>query len=91
MDKGEDFLYDLIYEKLNPIIEKIEAEFQQTEEYRVKKEQVAILRAHREAEATFETEYGQGEYRYCYDVFGTLRNSAYLEDLKVRKKVQEEY
>lgn len=25
------------------------------------------------------------------DVFGTLRNPAYLDDLKVRKKVQEEY
>lgn len=91
MDKGEDFLYDLIYEKLNPVIEKIEAEFQQTEEYRAKKEQEAILREHREAEAAFEKEYGQCEYRYCYDVFGTLRNPTYLEELKVKKKAQEEY
>lgn len=91
MDKEEDFLYDLIYEKLNPIIEKIEAEFQQTEEYKVKKEQEVILAAHRTAEAAFEKDYGQGEYKYCYDVFGTLRNPAYLEELKVKKKVQEEY
>lgn len=91
MDKEEDFLYDLIYEKLNPIIEKIEAEFQQTEEYKVKKEQEAILATHRTAEVAFEKEYGQGEYKYCYDVFGTLRNPAYLEELKVKKKVQEEY
>ncbi|MFM9535507.1 hypothetical protein [Lysinibacillus sp. IITD104] len=91
MDKEEDFLYDLIYEKLNPIIEKIEAEFQQTEEYRAKKEQEAILRAHREAEAAFEKEYGQGEYQYCYDVFGALRNPTYLEELKVKKKAKEEY
>ncbi|MGA3676002.1 hypothetical protein [Lysinibacillus agricola] len=90
-DKEEDFLYDLIYEKLNPIIEKIEAEFHQTEEYKVKREQEAILMAYREVEAAFEKEYGQGEYRYCYDIFGTLRNPAYLEELKVKKKVQEEY
>lgn len=91
MDKEEDFIYDLIYEKLNPIIEKIEAEFQQTEEYKVKKEQEAILATHRTAEVAFEKEYGQGEYKYCYDVFGTLRNPVYLEELKVKKKVQEEY
>ncbi|MFJ7840344.1 hypothetical protein ACIQXG_12865 [Lysinibacillus sphaericus] len=91
MGIDEDTFHELINAKLEPLIEHIELEFQQTEEYRVKKEQEAILRAHREAEAAFEKEYGQGEYRYCYDVFGTLQNSDYLEELKARKKVQEEY
>jgi len=69
---------------------QIEQEFQQTEEYKVKKEQEAILAAHRTAEAAFNKEYDQGEYEYCYDLFGTLRNPVYLEELKFKKKVEEE-
>ncbi|WP_068985157.1 hypothetical protein [Lysinibacillus xylanilyticus] len=91
MGIDEDTFHEMINAKLEPLVEQIELEFQQTEEYRVKKEQEAILRAHREAEAAFERVYGQGEYRYCYDIFGTLQNPAYLEELKVKKKVQEEY
>ena len=84
-------IYDLIDEKLEPLLEQIEQEFQQTEEYKVKKEQEAVLAAHRAAEAAFNKEYGQDEYKYCYDVFGILRNPDYLEELKARKKTQEEY
>lgn len=87
----EDTFHKMINAKLEPLIEEIEQEFQQTEEYKVKKEQEAILAAHRSAEAAFNKEYGQGEYEYCYDVFGTLRNPTYFEELKVKKKVQEEY
>ncbi|MCS1381897.1 hypothetical protein NXZ75_06805 [Lysinibacillus sphaericus] len=82
--------HKMINAKLEPLIEKIEQEFQQTEEYKVKKEQEAILAAHRTAEAAFNKEYGQGEYEYCYDLFGTLRNPVYLE-LKFKKMVEEEY
>lgn len=35
--------------------------------------------------------YGQGNYKYCYDVFGNLRNPSYLEKLKQEKVYQEEY
>lgn len=89
--KEEEFIYDLIYEKLNPIIEIIEKEFQQTEEYKAKKEHQAIFKKHREAERAFEDIYGSDTYRYCYDIFGELRNPEYLEKLKVDRKVQEEY
>ncbi len=91
MGIDEDTFHKMINAKLEPLVGQIELEFQQTEEYRVKKEQEAILKAQREAEVAFEKEYGQGEYRYCFDVFGTLRNPDYLEELKVKKKVQEEY
>ncbi|KOP72410.1 hypothetical protein AMS59_15885 [Lysinibacillus sp. FJAT-14745] len=91
VDMSEEVIYQIINEKLDLLIAKIEEEFQQTEEYKVKKEQKAILDAHRATEVVFEKEYGSDEYRYCYDVFGTLRNPAYLEELKVRKKAQEEY
>jgi len=87
----EDTFHELVHTKLEPLREQIEREFQLTEEYKVKKEHEAILAAHRTAEVAFEKEYGQDEYKYCYDVFGTLRNPAYLEELKVKKKVQEEY
>lgn len=87
----EDTFHELVHTKLEPLREQIEREFQRTEEYKAKKEQEAILVAHRTAEVAFEKEYGQDEYKYCYDVFGTLRNPAYLEELKVKKKVQEEY
>lgn len=91
MGIDEDTFHKMINAKLEPLVEQIEVEFQQTEEYRVKKEQETILRAHREAEAAFNKEYGEDEYRYCFDAFGTLRNPDYLEELKVKKKVQEEY
>jgi len=91
MGIDENTFHKMINAKLEPLIEKIEQEFQQTEEYKVKKEQEAILAAHRTAEAAFNKEYGQGEYEYCYDVFGTLRNSVYLEELKFKKKMEEEY
>lgn len=91
MDKEEDFLYDLIYEKLNPVIEKIEAEFQQTEEYKVKKKHDKILETHRKVQKAFEDLYGEDTYRYCYDVFGELRNPEYLEKVIADKKIRDEY
>lgn len=87
----EEMIYDLIYKKLDPIIEKVVAEFQQTEEYKVKQEQDRILTLHEARRIKFEAEYGQGEYQYCYDVFGNLRNPEYLEQLKAQKKAKEEY
>ncbi|MED3799129.1 hypothetical protein P4604_17275 [Lysinibacillus capsici] len=77
MSIDEDTFHEMINAKLEPLAKQIESEFQQTEEYKVKKEKEAILMAHREAEVAFEKEYGEGEYKYCYDVFGTLRNPDY--------------
>lgn len=86
-----DQIYDMIYKKLDPIIEQVEAEFQQTEEYKVKKEQDKILTIHSARKIEFEQEYGSDTYKYVYDVFGNLRNSEYLEQLKAQKKASEEY
>lgn len=89
MDETE--LYNLIYKKVNPLLDELHAEFEATEEYKVKQEQKAFLDAHRAREYEFEQDYGEGTYKYCYDVFGELRNSEYLEQLKHEKRVQEEY
>lgn len=91
MDIGKEEIYDMIYKKLDPIIEEVEAEFQQTEEYKAKQEQERLLTLHEARRIEFEEEYGQGEYKYCYDVFGKLRNPEYLEQLKVQKRASEEY
>lgn len=66
---------------------QIEFGFQQTEKFKVKIQQRAILEGHRAVESAFKKEYGQCEYRYCSDVFGTLSNPAYLDELMVKKKV----
>lgn len=89
MDEAE--LYDLIYKKVNPLLDKLQAEFETTEEYKVKQEQRVLLNAHSVREYEFEKIYGKDTYKYCYDVFGELRNPEYLEKLKADKKASEEY
>ncbi|MBD8025552.1 hypothetical protein H9636_02660 [Ureibacillus sp. Re31] len=91
MNISEEALWGMVYKKLDPIIEKIKSEFQQTEEYKVTQEHEKILKVHREAEKAFNDEYGYDEYRYCYDVFGNLRNAAYLKKLISTKKQKEDY
>lgn len=88
---GEQELYDLIYKKVDPLLESLQDEFEATEEYKVKQEQRALLDAHSVREYEFEQAYGNGTYKYCYDVFGELRNPEYLEKLKAEKKASEEY
>ncbi|WP_313150114.1 hypothetical protein [Lysinibacillus capsici] len=96
ISKGK--LYKMIYDKLNPIEEAIRAEYQQTEEYKVHQEHMAILSTHRNVRNEFENIYGSGTYNRIYDVFGNVRNKEYLEQLIAAKgtadearKAQEEY
>ena len=91
MEITEDEFYEIINKKIDPLNRQIEKEFKQTEEYKAKILHKVKLDEHRSAEAAFDKEYGQGEYKYCYDVFGTLRNPEYLEELKIKKKAKEEY
>lgn len=87
----EETLWDLIYKKLDPLIEKIKTEYQTTEEYKTKEKHNQILLQYHAAKTKFEETYGSGEYIYCYDIFGTLRNKEYLNKLIDKKKAQEEY
>lgn len=91
MDITEDQFYEIINAKVDPLTKMIEKEFRQTEEYKAKILQKVTLDKHRRKETEFNKEYGQGEYKRCYDVFGKLRNPSYLEDLKIKKKIEEEY
>lgn len=87
----EEQLWDMVYQKLDPIIAEVKTEYEATEEYKTHLKHEEILSNYRESKYQFEKEYGSGTYDYCYDIFGTLRSKEYLEQLKVQKKAQEEY
>ncbi len=83
----------MVYEKWQPIVDKILEEYQQTEEYAAKQENMRIIMEHNERAARFMEKYGavQGEYSRCYDVFGKLRNPEYLKKVKADYKARKEY
>lgn len=89
----EEELVDMIYKKFQPIIDRVEAEFQQTEEYKAKEEQRRILDAHEQRVIEFMERYGvdRSEYNHCYDVFGELRSPEYLRKVKADCKARKEY
>lgn len=83
---GEE-IYSLVCCKLNPLEEKINQEYKDTEEYKCSMEVEEILQRYRQAKAEFENKYGVGNFDYCYDVFLNLRNA---ENLKKIKQIYEE-
>lgn len=87
----EDKLWSLVYIKLQPIIDKVTAEFEKTEEYKVQQEHKKMLKKYQKTKEEFEKKYGKDTYDYCYDVFGTLRNKDYLEKLKKEYEAQQSY
>lgn len=86
----EEELCDIVYKKLEPLIEKITEEFEKTEEYIVNKKNKEIINKYNEDKAAFEKIYGDGSYDYCYDVFGTLRNKEMLDRIKKQYEAKEE-
>ena len=83
---GEE-IYSLVCCKLNPLEEKINLEYKDTEEYKSSMEQEKILQKYRKAKTEFEDKYGVGNFDCCYDVFLNLRNA---ENLKKIKQIYEE-
>lgn len=85
-------LCEIIEAKLEPLRERIEAEYHQSAEYKAKQEHQRILDAHKEARAAFSKRYGVDgdEYDRCYDVFGTLRNKEYLAEIKAAHKARQQ-
>ncbi len=83
-----EYLYDLIEEKVSPLKECIQAEFAQTEEFKVHKEHERITTLHAARKTNFNERYrtvGSNVYDQCYDVFGVLQNPQRL------KEIEEEY
>lgn len=89
----ESELEEMVYRKWNPIAERILAEYQQTEEYAAREEHRRIISEHDRRVDAFVKLYGveRNEYRRCYDVFGKLRNPAYLEKIKAGYEARMEY
>lgn len=79
---SEDELWELIDKKLDPLIDKIQKEFQETEEYLTNKKHSEIIDKYIKDKEKFESIYGEDTYNKCYDVFGALRNSELLESIK---------
>ena len=88
---SEDNLYQMINDKLDKIINQAEEEYSQTEEYKTSIIHSAILANHREKERVFNNKYGEDTYKYCYDVFGNLRNEEKLKELQEEYESQQEY
>lgn len=61
LDIPEDELLEMIYEKYQPVIDQVEAEFQQTEEYAAKIEHRRVLQEHQGRMKAFTEEYGVDE------------------------------
>ena len=83
-------LYDLIESKLTPIRERLEAEFHQSPEYVAKQEHERVRADYMEAQGKFCSRYDvdKDEFARCYDIFLTLKNKEYLEQLKAQHKAR---
>lgn len=90
---SEEALSDMVYKKFQPIIDRVEAEFQQTEEYRAREEHRRILKEHNQRVEAFKEKYdtSENEYNHCYDVFGNLRSPDALKKVKEDYKAKRDY
>ena len=82
-----------IENKLDALQDKVRDEFAQTEEYKVKEKYDAILREYKAKKHEFAEKYEvqENEYDRCYDIYGKLRNSDYLEKIKREYMARKEY
>jgi hypothetical protein len=87
----EEKLYEMIYAKLDPLVEQVTKEFETTEEYKAKKEQEKILSQYREHKSAFDELYGFGAYDTCYDIYGNVMDMERLKELRAQKKANDEY
>ena len=90
MDAAE--LCRIIDAKVEPLPERIRAEFEQSAEYIAQQEHERIKTVHWAAQLQFCEKYGvdKSEYDRCYDVFGQLRNKEYLKQIKAEYKARQQ-
>lgn len=68
--------------KLAPLIRDIQNSWTQTAEGRAQKKIKDTLARHQESKKNFEAIWGQGTYEFIFDVFGELKNEAFLHWLQ---------
>lgn len=86
----EEYIYNLIYKKLDPLYEQIKEEYEQTEEYKTSRKHSEIIRKYNEAKIKFEQKYNSMKFDRCYDVFLNLRNKDFLDQIKKEYKQQQQ-
>lgn len=93
MDADSDLIWEEITKKLDVLQDKVNAEFEKTEEFKAKEKHDAILREYRIKKHDFAEKYEvqENEYDRCYDIFGKLRNGEYLEKIRQEYKSRKEY
>lgn len=93
MEIESELVWDEITKKLDALNEKINAEFELTDEYKAKTKHDAIIAKYQESKIAFAKKYevDKREYDRCYDVFGELRNKEYLTKIKREYKARKEY
>lgn len=93
MNVDADLVWEEITEKLDALQDEVNAEFEKTEEYKVKQKHDTILREYTAKKAEFVKKYEvqENEYNRCYDIFGVLRNAEYLEKIKREYASRKEY
>ncbi len=86
-------LYDLIYAKLEPLEKRIEAEYHATAEYKAHVKHSRIIADYQRKKQAFQIECSltdADQYDYCYDVFGNVKNRAYISLLKAMERQRQE-
>lgn len=86
-------IYELVERKLEPLINKIQQEFHETEEFKAheKHEEILTIYAAKKVQFGKQYELSDGEYDRIYDVFGKCHNPEYLEKIKAEYKARKEY
>lgn len=88
-----DEIYDIIQEKLKTLIDSIQDEFSQTEEFKTHAEHEEITTIYAAKKVKFNEKYqtSNREYDECYDVYGNLWNPERLKEIKEELKAKKEY
>lgn len=88
-----DVIYSLVDVKLNPLIEAIQNEFMQTEEFKTHAEHDRITTLYAVNKMKFAEQYScdKDKYDQIYDVFGNLMNKSKLDELEEEFKNRQEY
>lgn len=93
MDVDSDLIWEEITKRLDSLQDKVNAEFEQTEEFKAKEKHDTILHEYRIKKHEFVEKYEvqENEYDRCFDIFGKLRNGEYLEKIRQEYKARKEY
>lgn len=88
-----DEIYALIEKRIEPLIDKIQSEFHETEEYKTHEEHEKITTVYAAKKVQFNQKYGLSgdEYDKIFDVFGVCHRPEYLERIKADYEFRKKY